>query len=95
MTSPPLREAEWWRARDEPLMRHGAAWIACGMGAEDLGMAMGHSARQSHMGHSQCLHLPPPLGRAIQIKSPSPTGGLWEHNCPLCPLCRGFRTEQP
>lgn len=21
--------------------------------------------------------------------------GLWEHDCLLCPLCRGFGTEQP
>lgn len=44
------------------LIQHGASWRACGMGAGVLGMAMGHSAKQQHMGHSQCPHLPPPLG---------------------------------
>lgn len=75
MTSPPFRKAEWWEARDEPLMRHGTAWRACGMGAGVLGMAMEDSARQKH--------------QALLMY------GLWEHDCLLCPLCRGCRIEQP
>ena len=96
----------WGRA--EPLLHHGAAWRAHGVGGlETQARPQGMVPRRSELGSSHHPPPPPPpgcgtfLGRAMTSPGAlSPTCDLaapWPlgTSAPSTSLCRGFGTEQP